>query len=59
MQEDAVRKRFCTVRCSNKSFGINALILAGGDGSFVKYCELYPADESGAVPLLSIKETSF
>jgi hypothetical protein len=59
MQEDAVRKRFCAVRCSIKSFGINALILTYGDGSFVKYCQLYPADISGAVPLLPIKETPF
>jgi hypothetical protein len=59
MQDDAVRERFCAVRCSYKSFGINALILADGDGSFVKYCELCPADISGAVPLLPIKETSF
>jgi hypothetical protein len=35
------------------------LILADGDGSFVKYFKLYLAETSGAVSLLPTKENFF
>jgi hypothetical protein len=51
MQERAVRWRIYTVQCGYNSLRFNALILAGGDGSFVKYRELCPADiQQGGVP---------
>jgi len=51
MQENAVQGRICTVQCSPKSLGFNALILASADGSFVKCCELCPADiRQGCAP---------
>jgi hypothetical protein len=59
MYEDAVRWSICAVRCRYKSLGISALILADGDGSFVKYFELYLAETSGAVSLLPTKENFF
>ena len=61
MQQNAVQRRISAVRCEHKSLGINALILVCGDGSFIKYCELCPADtQRGCAPAShQVKETFF